>query len=258
MSLVWDYFNIGGSEKLVLLAMADWCNDTGGSLYPSISAIAKKTCSSESQARRVLHSLINKGYVSVVGNFSGGAQNMTRRYQIELSRLTPSADATPTIDATPSASATPSVDATPSASAHIPLAPMRVTPSIDATPPLAPMLPKPPVLPLNIKGTINNAHAILATLGIDKQIASDWIILRKQKKAAVTETAMQGIQREADKAGLSLEAVLRVCCERGWSGFKAEWMFNGNGKHTEHSVAQAREGAREMLFGKNAKTIVGG
>jgi len=38
MSLIWENFTVGGSEKLTMLAMADWCNDDGGSLYPSISS----------------------------------------------------------------------------------------------------------------------------------------------------------------------------------------------------------------------------
>lgn len=93
-----------------------------------------------------------------------------------------------------------------------------------------------------------NAVAFLESLGVDKKIADDWIILRKQKRASVTETAMQGIQREADKAGYSLEDALRVCCERGWTGFKAEWILQPK-KQTEHSADQAREGARARLFG---------
>lgn len=32
-----------------------------------------------------------------------------------------------------------------------------------------------------------------------------------------------GIQREAEKAGITLEEALSTCCERGWQGFKAEW-----------------------------------
>jgi hypothetical protein len=48
--------------------------------------------------------------------------------------------------------------------------------------------------------------------------------LRKHKKAVLTETALKGIKAEAGKAGLSLEAALQTCCERGWAGFKADWV----------------------------------
>jgi uncharacterized protein YdaU (DUF1376 family) len=60
--------------------------------------------------------------------------------------------------------------------------------------------------------------------GIDARIWVDWIALRKSKKAAVTDTALRGIEREAAKAGLTLEQALVTCCERGWAGFKAEWV----------------------------------
>ena len=40
MSFVWDGFPASGSEMLVMLALADWCNDEGGSLHPSMRAVA--------------------------------------------------------------------------------------------------------------------------------------------------------------------------------------------------------------------------
>ena len=67
------------------------------------------------------------------------------------------------------------------------------------------------------------AVAVLAALGIDQAVASDWIQLRKTKKAAITKTALEGMQREADKAGISLTDALRICCEKGWAGFDSTW-----------------------------------
>lgn len=122
MSLVWDNFQRGGSEKLAMLALADWCNDQGGSLYPSISAIAKKINTSECQARRIVHGLIDEGYLSVIGNHAGGNPGQARQYLLNVEKLT-----------TPSVDATPSIDATPSTHARRPLAPMHVTPSVDAS-----------------------------------------------------------------------------------------------------------------------------
>jgi hypothetical protein len=65
--------------------------------------------------------------------------------------------------------------------------------------------------------------------GIDQQVVKDFKALRKAKKAAITKTALDGIRREAGKAGLSLEGALRACCERGWTGFKAEWVTGTSG-----------------------------
>jgi len=59
---------------------------------------------------------------------------------------------------------------------------------------------------------------------VDPRIAKDWQAMRKQKKAAVTQTAIDGIRSEAKKAGISLNDALALCCQRGWTGFKAEWV----------------------------------
>lgn len=71
--------------------------------------------------------------------------------------------------------------------------------------------------------------------GVDPQVVSDFKALRKSKKAPVTKTAMDKITAEAEKAGMSLDAALRVCCSRGWQGFNAEWVA---GKQTGQPVQQ--------------------
>lgn len=65
--------------------------------------------------------------------------------------------------------------------------------------------------------------------GVASEVVADFRALRKAKKAPITETAVAGIQREAEKAGLTLEQALRACCERGWTGFKAEWVHDARG-----------------------------
>lgn len=59
---------------------------------------------------------------------------------------------------------------------------------------------------------------------IPAQLAIDFKKLRSKKNAPITPTAIEGIKREAVKAGITLEAALTMCCERGWSGFKADWV----------------------------------
>lgn len=71
-----------------------------------------------------------------------------------------------------------------------------------------------------------DALSHLELLGVDAKIASDWLTLRKAKRAAPTETAIDGIASEARKAGISLQAALKTACERGWQGFKAEWLLS--------------------------------
>lgn len=59
--------------------------------------------------------------------------------------------------------------------------------------------------------------------GVSDQVIKDFKTLRRNKKAAITKTAMERIRNEATKAGITLESALIECCERGWTGFKAEW-----------------------------------
>ena len=90
---------------------------------------------------------------------------------------------------------------------------------------------------------------LLLAESIDEQIASDFIAIRKAKNAPLTQTALEGIQREANKAKLTLENVLRICIERNWQGFSASWLFESHNqtqstkpsvkdipKHTEGGV----------------------
>ena len=60
--------------------------------------------------------------------------------------------------------------------------------------------------------------------GVTDSVWQDWVKLRKEKRAAVTQTAIDGIEREAKKAGVSLQTALETCCARGWTGFKADWL----------------------------------
>lgn len=69
-----------------------------------------------------------------------------------------------------------------------------------------------------------DAKSYLFSLGVDSSVSSDWIALRNTKKAKVTKTAIDGLADEAEKSGMSLSNVLKECCSRGWTGFKADWV----------------------------------
>lgn len=89
-----------------------------------------------------------------------------------------------------------------------------------------------PVQPINNQESlINNqiktnriAPKVAIPFGVSENVWNDFLVLRKTKKMAVTQTALKGIAREAEKAKRSLEEVLSICCERGWGSFKAEWL----------------------------------
>lgn len=112
MSLVWDVYPGSGSELLAMLALADWCNDAGGSLYPSMCAVAEKIRVSEKQARRIVQTIVERGFLSVVGNEYGGKPGSTKQFQIDVFRLRELVtqaknEATPPTSVTPLANVTP-------------------------------------------------------------------------------------------------------------------------------------------------------
>lgn len=66
--------------------------------------------------------------------------------------------------------------------------------------------------------------ADLVDLGVGEQIAKDFLAVRKAKRAPLTRTALDGLKREAELAGVSLSSALETCVLRGWQGFKADWL----------------------------------
>jgi hypothetical protein len=52
----------------------------------------------------------------------------------------------------------------------------------------------------------------------------DFLKHRKAKRATVTPTVIETFRREAEKAQVSLEDAMTICCSRGWQGFDATWL----------------------------------
>jgi uncharacterized protein YdaU (DUF1376 family) len=68
-----------------------------------------------------------------------------------------------------------------------------------------------------------SATQFLLNQGVDKRFVDDWLKVRKAKKAAPTETAMEKIAHEVRKSGLTWNDAIRTCCEQSWAGFNASW-----------------------------------
>ena len=60
-------------------------------------------------------------------------------------------------------------------------------------------------------------------LGAEKQLVSDWLAVRRNKKLTNTETALKGFLKQVEKSGNSLNDVLTKCIEKSWGGFEADW-----------------------------------
>jgi len=108
--------------------------------------------------------------------------------------------------------------------------------------PTASKIPPPPDIREDSRGLADDSRKIALDQGMDQgkerikeardappdgvslSVWQDFLKLRKTKKAPVTDTAIAGIRREALKAGMGLSEALATCCQRGWTGFKADWV----------------------------------
>lgn len=76
-----------------------------------------------------------------------------------------------------------------------------------------------------------------------------WSAFVKVRKTAFTEIALQGFRREAAKAGWTLEAAITEAAERGWQGFKADWVKEKtNGR--QQANLDPRDGLDRVIDGK--------
>ena len=64
----------------------------------------------------------------------------------------------------------------------------------------------------------------LLDIGVERNIAEEWIKVRKNKKLTQTETAFRKTKAEIDKSGRNANDCITLCVERSWGGFKAEWV----------------------------------
>ncbi len=70
---------------------------------------------------------------------------------------------------------------------------------------------------------IFNAKKFLISIGVDKTIASDFLKVRKLKRAANTETAFKAIKSEIEKTNLTANECITLCVQKSWASFKSDW-----------------------------------
>jgi hypothetical protein len=63
----------------------------------------------------------------------------------------------------------------------------------------------------------------LISLGAKKELVSDWIKVRKNKKLTNTQTAFNKFVSQYNKSGYTINEVLEKCVEKSWGGFDADW-----------------------------------
>lgn len=201
-------------HRHVLLLMADRAGDDGDGSFPSVGTLAEETGYSERTIQRILRELV------VVGAIESGDQNRARA-QIKRADRRPNVyrlcvEKVPKTAPNGVTSATNNgvtseqrgdicdMNGVTSATERGDIA---VSPEPSMNHPMEPRTPLTPLAPPNV----------------DPQTWADFLRLRKAKRAPVTATAIEGIEREACKAGITLQDALQTCCANGWQGFRADW-----------------------------------
>ena len=204
MSTCWPLQGMSPAQKAVLISLADQANDDGY-CWPSVKTISTRTCLSERAVQGAIRWLQE---VRLLG--SSKRSGTSTVYQLTPAAYAPPQEMHP-------------ADAAPRGAGNAPPPPQMLHP----TP--ADAAPKPSMNhQLNHQEPITprakKSPGVVKPDGVTDQTWADWLQLRKSHKATVTQTAVDGIAREAAKAGYTLEAALQVCCTNGWRGFRAEWV----------------------------------
>lgn len=216
MSKCWP-LAMSATQKSVLISLADNANDHGV-CWPSIPTIAMRTCLSE----RSIHAAIKwlESYGVLKADRSNGRHSS---YTVWPDSFEPPQELRHRSKCAPAPDAgTTAGDAVvPPQTAQKPpqeLRSNRKEPSIEP--------PKNHKPSRNREGNKFNALQFLKDKGVQEQHASDWLVVRKDKKLPPTQTALEHIADEVSRAGVSFDDVIKLCCVRGWGGFKASWLTN--------------------------------
>jgi hypothetical protein len=83
-----------------------------------------------------------------------------------------------------------------------------------------------------------NATKVACPPDVGLQEWQDWLSLRKAKNAPVTETVLKSARKEAEKAGITLNAFLTIWCARGSQGLEASWLRSDEKQNQTETVYQ--------------------
>ncbi|MFP4895607.1 helix-turn-helix domain-containing protein [Paraburkholderia sp. EG304] len=81
MDKVWDRYPEGGGELNLALKLADYADDDGTHIFPSIETMAAKTRQSERAVQYQIKRMIKRGWLILVAN-QGGGRGRAREYRI--------------------------------------------------------------------------------------------------------------------------------------------------------------------------------
>lgn len=214
----------GPGQKLVLLALANYADEEGNA-FPSQKALSAKTCLGERAIRDNLTRLEELGVIRRTPRARSDGTYTTDLFRLNIG-WKPNQEKT--TGSAPSALADSEIPAADSADGRNCRIQRQILPN-----PAADSAGHESSLNTTITKNTRTApaeRALLLQRGIPQKLAEAWLRVRKAKRLALTEHALDLVQREAEKAGITLEDAVTRCCEKGWGGFEASWVKPGNAK----------------------------
>jgi hypothetical protein len=208
-------------RKLVLLKLADNANDQG-ECWPSYNYIAEQCEMSRRSVMDHVKKLEKSGFLR--REYRKGVKgNSSNVFHLDFDENTGLGGESAAL---------------PSESVALPPSESAALPSESAALPLVNLLhPEPVTLePVNesLKDVVTTSKK--SPLDFSKwpalpsdQVFKDWLAIRKQKKAKLTQTAVNRLAPHLVKAvaaGCSVDDVFELCASRCWIGFEFDWLVN--------------------------------
>ena len=88
----------------------------------------------------------------------------------------------------------------------------------------------------------------LLKLGVTKQLVTEWLLVRRNKSLANTETAFNRLKKEIEKSGALPNDVIKLCVEKSWGGFDAEWYAKHKPALPNKPISEMSEEEKHKLF----------
>lgn len=228
------------SAKFVLVAMANLAGD-GMTCWPSMQYLSNATCQDRKTVLEGIKRLREAGFIADTGDRKGATKSVVVYRLSNPNNGTATAyesaeekDESDTEIGTAKQSQIRSSTengAVPNFPASSPVFPCKQSQiSREAVPKTGHRTIKEPSRNHQEPKDKSAADRVDLLVGVKPQVIADYLAVRKAKKAGVlTATAVAGIQREADRAGITLAQAIETCAELSWQGFNAGWYAQRQG-----------------------------
>ena len=208
MALCWQLGGMSGTEKAVLIALADRADDVG-LCWPSVATLAQMTCFTDRAVRQCVRTLTEKGYLRV--HISPGGKSNKYIVDPEPRSVLTQPNATPNPELDSAFNPEPRSPGTTFPRNHVPSNPEPHSANPE---------------PRSAKPSRTNKEPKVIDIrptDVEPALWDEWKAHRKAKRSAVTQGVLNSLRIEAEKLNWSLEQALRKQIDRGWTGFEADW-----------------------------------